>query len=307
LANQTLALRFSPGFSRLRNLADRHGPTIATVVLVLLAAFLLATWTWKLFGNQPVVRPTQLTQLDAGSAADSAIAAHLFGVPAARQTQEASQVSNLNIQLKGVFAENGNYPAFAIVNTGAKDEPVKTGNDIMPGVVLDSVKPEHIVVRRNGVLERVNLEERPGGGGGGSAGPGVAPPRPSAGPARSGPAAPRGGASQFRLNVPQTAPNTFNFSRSELGAALQDPRQVANLGRVSPQQGGGVVVDEVPPGSLAERLGLQQGDVIRSVNGKPLASPADFAQIYQQQGQSQIKVEGIRGGRPLNLNYNVQQ
>ena len=67
------------------------------------------------------------------------------------------------------------------------------------------------------------------------------------------------------------------------------------------------MVDEVPPGSLAERLGLQQGDVIRSVNGKPLASPADFAQIYQQQGQSQIKVEGIRGGRPLNLNYNVQQ
>jgi general secretion pathway protein C len=224
----------------------------------------------------------------------------------------------LNIQLKGVFAENGNYPAFAIVNTGAKDEPVKTGNDIMPGVVLDSVKPEHIVVRRNGVLERVNLEERPGGGGGGSAGPGVAPARPSAGPgvaparpsaapARSGPAAPRGGASQFRLNVPQTAPNTFNFSRSELGAALQDPRQVANLGRVSAQEGGGVVVDEVPPGSLAERLGLQQGDVIRSVNGKALASPADFAQIYQQQGQSQIKVEGIRGGRPLNLNYNVQQ
>jgi general secretion pathway protein C len=301
LANQPLALRFSPGFSRLRNLADRHGPTLASVLLVLLAAFLLATWTWKLFGNKSIVRPSQTTQLDAGSAADSAIAAHLFGVPAERQTQETSQVSNLNIQLKGVFAENGNYPAYAIVNTGAKDEPVKTGNDIMPGVVLDSVKPEHILVKRNGVLERVNLEERPGGGGGGSTGPGLAPARPGAPAQRTGP-------SQFRLNVPQTAPNTFNFSRSELGAALQDPRQVANLGRVSPHQGGGVSVDEVPPGSLAERLGLQQGDVIRAVNGKQLASPADFAQIYQQQGQSgQIKVEGLRGGRPLNLNYNVQQ
>jgi general secretion pathway protein C len=298
LANQTLALRLSPGFSRLRTLGERHGPTIATVLLVLLAAFLLATWTWRLFGNKPVVRPPPLTQLDAGSAADAAIGAHLFGVPLQRQSQEASQVSTLNIHLKGVFAENGKYPAYAIVNTGTKDEPVRTGNDIMPGVVLDAVKPEHIVVKRNGVLERVNLEERPGGGGGGTGATG----------AGAGIPTPRTGPAQFRLNAPQTAPNTFNFSRSELGTSLQDPRQVANMGRVSPHQGGGVTVDDVPPGSLAERLGLQQGDVIRTVNGKPLSSPADFAQIYQQQGQvGQMKVEGTRGGRPLNLNYNVQQ
>ena len=293
MANNTLALRVPPGFARLRTLADRRGPAIATVLLALLAAFLLATWTWKLFAPKQIIRPAPLTQVDAAAAADTVVAAHLFGVAAQGKSAEASQVSTLNIRLKGVFAENGEYPAFAIVNTGAKDEPVRTGNDIMPGVVLDSVKPEHIVVKRNGVLERVNLEERAGAGGGGSS-VGVTPPRPA--PA------------QFRLNAPQTAPNTYNFSRSELGRAMEDPRQVANLGRVSAHAGGGVTVDEVPPGSLAERLGLQQGDVIRAVNGKPLASPADFAQIYQQQGQAgQIKVEGMRGSRPLNLNYNVQQ
>lgn len=264
---------------------------IATLLLLVLLAWLLVNWTWLFLQPREVVAPAAGAVVNADTARDRIINAHLFGMSGERKNVEVAQVTNLNLKLKGVFAYSQGTPAFAIVNTGGKnDEGFKTGDEIQPGVMLDAVHPTYILIQRGGVLERVNLEERPGGTGASTGTPRVQP------------------RTQFNLKAPALGPGNYNLSRSELQHSLQDPRQLANLGRVDANPGGGVLVQEVPPGSLAERLGLQPGDVVRNVNGSAINSPADLGKLYQQIGQAaQVRVEGSRGGKPLNLTYNVQQ
>jgi serine protease Do len=66
------------------------------------------------------------------------------------------------------------------------------------------------------------------------------------------------------------------------------------------------VVGAVAPGSVLERIGLQAGDVIRSVNGEPVASEADVTRIVQSRAmQGVVTAEVTRGGTTIPLSVNV--
>ncbi len=190
-----------------------------------------------------------------------------------------------NLKLHGVFAAIGSLPAFAILSVDGKpDQPVKVGTEIAAGVVLAAVYPDRVEVRRNGVVERLNLETKAAG--------------------------PSGVAKEvdFRLNVQSRAPDSYSFSRNELNQALQDPKQLANLGKFVARQGKkGMAVEHAPRGSLAEKLGLQQGDVVVQLNGQPVASNEDIGQFYQQMNMAgQARLSVLRGGKPLLLTYSIQ-
>jgi S1-C subfamily serine protease len=71
--------------------------------------------------------------------------------------------------------------------------------------------------------------------------------------------------------------------------------------------GGGVRLDEAPPGSLASRLGLQPGDIIKKVNGQAVASAGDLARLHQQfSNTSLVQAEVQRGTAIVQLNYTIQ-
>ena len=64
----------------------------------------------------------------------------------------------------------------------------------------------------------------------------------------------------------------------------------------------GVRVEAAPPGSILERIGLQSGDVIRTVNGQSIASEGDLARIYQQTAPgSAVMAEVSRAGKVVPL------
>ena len=226
------------------------------------------------------------------------VARHLFGEPAAEVAAAAPVIvaSPLNAKLKGVFAGLPPFPAFAILNFDGKDQPVRVGTEIVPGAILESVFARHVLVRRNGAVEKLEFENSPGSG------------APMAQMTPQMAARPPSAPSQFRLNVQSVNQNTSALSRAELQSALQDPRQLTNVGRVQDNPGGGVSVQEAAPGSLLQKLGLLDGDVVRSLNGVPVNSQADLMRLYQHLGQvGQVKVEGLRAGTPLQLNYNIRQ
>lgn len=273
---------------------DKFGLPLAILLMVGLFAWLLAHWAWiflEYARPQEAAKPISAANaMNAQSAADAAINAHLFGQVVLNKPAVEAVVSNLNVKLRGVFASEGILPAFAIVNMGGKDESVKSGTEIVAGAILESVKPTYILVKRNGALERINLDEK--------------------GQVLNTASARTLGqqASQFKLKVPSGTPNNFTFSRGELTQSLQDPKQLTNLGKLSPATGGGMLLEDVPPGSLAERLGLTQGDVVRQVNGQAVNTMADLSKLYAQFATTaQITLDGSRGGKPLNLSYTVQQ
>jgi len=279
------ALRAMAFLKNPQQLLDRHGPGLLMFVLMMGLAALLAHWTWVFFAPaletaQEAAAPSA-TQINLQAAEQTVVSAHLFGEAKSGASGAAEAISTLGIKLKGVFAALGNLPGFAIVNTGAKtDLPVKVNDEFVPGVTLESVHPRHIIVRRAGVSERINLE--------GKADTALFPGAPSNAAATAG-------------------GNTYNVSRNELMATLQSGRG-AGLGRFSPNPGGGMLIDDAPSGSISEKLGLRQGDVVRRVNGQPVSSQADVNRLSQQFGPgAQITAEVTRDGRPLQLSYVVQQ
>jgi general secretion pathway protein C len=70
---------------------------------------------------------------------------------------------------------------------------------------------------------------------------------------------------------------------------------------------GGVRMDAAPPNSLAQKLGLQPGDVIKKVNGQAVASTGDLARLYTQFATlSMIQAEVQRGNATVQLSYSIQ-
>src|SRR5688572_3826401 len=255
--------------------------TVLTVALVLVLAWQLAYWTWTFLTppSTASAAPTREAGVDLG------VAARLFGGTAASPTGAVAGGSGL--RLKGVVAPTPGVAASAIFSTGAaRDLSVFVGNEIQPGLKLTEVHPDHVIVSRAGVGERIDLEARRS-------------------LATSPSAAPR--QSTFRLNVSRTAANAFSFSRKELDDALRDPNQLNYLGQIGVPPGGGARIEAAPPGSLAQKLGLQSGDVIRRVNGQAVASTGDLARIYTQFNTlSSVQAEIQRGGNTLQLSYAIQ-
>lgn len=282
------------------NWLSRKWIGLTSFVLLLLLCWLLANWTW-IFWPRPKSAQSDAAEQFAIApplSVGEIVARHLFGEPQtdAPAATPVIVASPLNAKLKGVFAGLAPFPAFAILNFDGKDQPVRVGTEIIPGAILDGVFARHVLVRRNGAIERLEFENS------GPAGGPVAQSTAQIAPRMSAPP------SQFRLNVQSVNQNTSALSRGELQSALQDPRQLTNLGRVQDNPGGGVAVQEAAPGSLLQKLGLLDGDVVRSLNGVPVNSQADLMRLYQHFGQvGQVKVEGLRAGTPLQLNYNIRQ
>lgn len=254
--------------------------TLILAALVLVLAFQLAYWTWA-FVSPPKVAAAATSRADV----DMAAIARMFG---AAPPAGSSAASTSGLRLKGVVAPTPGVAASAIFSTGSgRDIAVYVGREVQPGVKLAEVHPDHVQVSRGGANERIDLE----------AARSMAPGSPNAGPRPGG----------FRLNVARTGANAFTLSRRELDDALRDPNQLNHLGALGTPPGGGVRMEQAPAGSLAAKLGLQPGDIIRKVNGQAVASQGDLARVYTQfNSLSLVQAEVQRGGNTVQLSYSVQ-
>ena len=276
-----------------------------TFMLVVAIGLQLSWWSWHFFG--PASQAIGANASVGGLSRDIALARQLFGGDGSSPAAIASAVPS-DIRLKGVFSVDGATLSAAVVNVGGKDQAVKLNQDLPNGAKLVEVHPAYIVVSRNGVNERVDMDSYRLGGNAASAanqtGVGAGP---GAGQGAAAARSEAAGNSGFRLNVASPKPNSYSLSRLELNTVLQDPRQMEFLGRIGVAPGGGVRVDDAPANSLSNKLGLQAGDVITNINGQPVASPGDLARLYSQFGTlSQIRVEVKRGGAPTLLTYAIQ-
>jgi general secretion pathway protein C len=258
---------------------DRIFGTALVVALVLVLAWQLAYWTWAF------VAPPSAASAAASPPAsvDLAAIARLFGATA---PSGGGNTSVDGLALKGVVAPTPGVAASAIfAPRGGKDLSVFIGGEVSPGVKLVEVDPDHVIVSRGAVRERIDLEA----------------PHSTASHTRA--AQTRG----FHLNVSRSGANQFTLSRHELDEALRDPGQLEYLGQIGMPAGGGVRMDAAPAGSLAAKLGLQPGDVISKLNGQAVSSTGDLARLYQQFATiSQIQAEIRRGNATLQLTYQIR-
>jgi general secretion pathway protein C len=268
----------------------RHFQFLATSLTALLLIALglqLAWWTWQFIS--PAWNAPPLSSGTATTTAPVTLGRQLFGDRDGIITTAPSATANVSgIRLKGVFAVDGRTPSAAVVNLGGRDQTVHLNQEISAGVKLVDVQPTHIVVSRGGVREQIELERAAA----------VAAAKAAAGATPA--------VTQFRLNVTSSGTNQFSLSRQELNTVLQDPRQLNFLGRIGPAPNGGVRVEDAPAGSLAQKLGLQNGDIITNINGQPINSQGDLARVYGQfNSLSAIRAEVRRNNAPVVLNFAI--
>ena len=70
----------------------------------------------------------------------------------------------------------------------------------------------------------------------------------------------------------------------------------------------GIIAVEVPPSSAAAEAGLQEGDVVRSVNQIPVKTAADLAKAVKKiDAKRGVVFDLVRAGRSFYLSFKAVQ
>jgi general secretion pathway protein C len=297
--------RFSHlSFSDLSGLVSRR-----TVILVLMAVILYqatgifyAVLTLQLVQVRPAPAAMGKAQTAAIPAREPADAyrivseRNLFGTTTKAVTEKQTAAAPvlqdvaLLIDLRGTVAGGPKYGFAVIEEKGTKKQRLVKAGDLVAGAKV-------IRVKRNAIDLLVNDQERTLKMVETKEGPIVAPlgvPPPAAPPPPS--AAPRG---------------TTVISRSEVDAGLQDMGSLLRQAQIRPYFEGGVpdgfLISNIRPGSLYQKMGAVDGDIIQEVNGRPIRTADDVMGLLNtiKAGSSMSMTIKRRGSRET-LNYQFQ-
>lgn len=125
------------------------------------------------------------------------------------------------------------------------------------------------------------------------------------GPAPQHPAPPAGGLAS------QVGSSSFIIDQRALNAALDNMGQVMSDARLLPSMKDGKVegfrAAEVKPAGIFGMVGIKNGDVLLRINDFPIDSPEKAIQsLVTLKGQSRIKLDIVRDGRPTTFNYDIR-
>ncbi|MGB5813082.1 MAG: type II secretion system protein GspC [Polyangiales bacterium] len=103
---------------------------------------------------------------------------------------------------------------------------------------------------------------------------------------------------------------TFNVRRTLLNKVLDNAGKLIGIAAVSPKlengQPVGMQIRGVRPNTLLAKLGVNNGDVLESVNGQPLSSPDAALGAYTTlRTADKFTLSVQRGGAPIEINYNL--
>ncbi len=113
--------------------------------------------------------------------------------------------------------------------------------------------------------------------------------------------------------VQATAPNQFSLKRTDvlkytnnLASLLQQARSAPHRDPRTGEIDGFTVLD-FQPGSIFEQLGLNRMDVIKSVNGEPVDSPAKAMELYNAlKSSDRVSLSIERGGKSETLDFSIK-
>ena len=194
----------------------------------------------------------------------------------------AQTVTPLQLTLFGIRIDEAQGGGGAIIaGPDGVQQSIGVGQGIQPGVVLKAVAFDHVTITRGGADEQLFIAQ--GDSGAGAAPVPVAPAGPSLLGGSSAAAAPGGGLTVERL-------------RAGVGAI---PR--IDGGRVT-----GLTVRAEGDGQVFRSTGLQEGDVITAIAGRPITGPGDLQALGSQLSSGgQVAVTVERGGRAVPLSIAV--
>jgi len=269
-----------------------HPKLVAGVEAVLVAALGVAAAQIVLRWMEPVqvpIAPQAEPSSEAGPSAEL-LQAPLFGRAPAKPKPKAEpkppQKLAPPVQAKLVGVILGSHPA-AVIALQGKERVFFVGDEVAPGVRLARVAAREAWLDRGGVMQHLKLA------------------RAQALPAPPSPPLQANGARSGRVQKARVMPRRWVQRR------LRDLPRLLTQARVVPHfkngKADGFLITNIVPGSIYEQIGLQNGDIIKRVNGEAITTPQQAMAMYQAlQTATEIELTIERAGQELQLRYQLQ-
>ncbi len=192
--------------------------------------------------------------------------------------------SNLNAKLLGTVAGSPEY-AYAVIQLN-NDVNVYRVKDSIGGAIVIAIERKKVILLHNGAKEELSMYEE------GNQGVENVP-------------------SMGGYNIQKVGQSSYVIPESQFKSATQNMGELLTQARVVPNiednKINGYRIFAITPGSIYANIGLQDGDVIHSVNGIQVTTPESALQLFQQlQNERRFTLNIDRNGQPMTLNYTVQ-
>jgi|SRR5271168_146237 general secretion pathway protein C len=209
---------------------------------------------------------------------------------------------DLHLDLIGVSTTTSGKPPYAIISNRMGEQNVYSLGEMIPDAgKLVEVDPDRVFIDHNGTRVALNLPKNV------MPGPveGVQPIAPPPVDDTASDAEP------YDPNVEDLGDNHYRIPRDSLDHSVNNLSELLTQIRAIPNiQNGrtnGFALSEIEPGSVFDEMGLEEGDVLSSVNGQPMTDPAMAMQMMSQlRNASQISIQVLRDGQPTTLTYQIQ-
>ncbi len=276
------------------------------MVALTLVAYLCAGIWWQLVGAQLIVpqpgqagggppqatpgekRPLPQRDLDL-ILQRNLFQARAIATPGAEQAQiDSLAVTTLNLQLLGtvavVGAEGRIEPRAVILDKGTGQQEVYREGDTVAQATIRKILRAKVVLGVQGRDEILAMDVNPASGGAGQ-----------------GSGAGQGGGRGNRVVL----------DRREVQGAMGNVSSLLSQVKIKPVSGengtSGFALDHIAGGSLFDKIGLVNGDVIQGANGKAVTSPEEAFALYQGlKNQTNVSLTIIRGGKPETVTVELQ-
>lgn len=203
-------------------------------------------------------------------------------------SNEAYKKTNLEIELVGTIVVNDASRSVAAIELKQekKIEPFMIGDTILSKATVISIARKKVVLRNNasGELEYVGMKDDDD--------------------------------SNFKVagsdtGIKQVGNNRVLIERSELNKSLANFNELLTQARAVPNIENGVVngfkLFGVQPGSLYQKLGAQNGDIIKSVNGVDIKDPNTAMGLFQQlQTTNRLEFSIERNGEQKSFTVDIR-
>ena len=266
----------------------------AGVVLAILGtlAAAAAAPTWHLMGEvatRPPEIPLAPPPRERASPDIAPIeAVGLFGTAAGPEPEGPAEATGLALVLRGVVLNADPALSYALISDEDSTRAYRPGEAVGPEATLLEVGPRQVVLDVAGRREALAFPE-PGGAG------------PAAPAATSGVARLRavieGGESS--APTPETTDDYVELWRERI---RRNPGEVLDAIGLIPDERGYIVAPEHDAG--VRRAGLRAGDLVTSVNGKPVGDVERDRELYDEVAASdQARIEIERDGRSIVMTF----
>jgi len=295
----SLALPQSALLNRIRQVQPGRLARLVNGLLVIWLAWLLAQMSWMLLpdtrsgeAQSVAVVPGQVTR-QAPRIDERQIASwHLFGEAGkdkpVKKTAVNAPETRLKLTLRGVFASDDSSSASSaraiIGDPRGKEDSYAPGDPLPGGATLSEIYPDRIILERNGRFETLRLPRKTMNTG------------------------------SVRLGSRSTARSTssanaaaFSKYRREI---KKNPASLMNYVRATPERKDGKFIGfrlqaGKDPGAMKE-LGLKPGDVVTSINGVQIDSPAKGMKAMQALGKGDsVNITLLRGGQETSMSLTL--